>query len=166
MAGIAAAKSAYVALGANLGDPPQQLRRALQALSVVPGIRLDACSSFYRSAPVGVPGQPDYCNAVCALTISLTPEALLAVLQTIERDGGRVRDGTRWGARHLDLDLLHVDGERRQNRGLTLPHPEIANRNWVLIPWQEIAPELIIPGIGSIATKALELGSAGLAPWP
>lgn len=156
---------AYIALGANLGEPAQQLRAALQALASTPGIQLLEQSPFYRTAPLGPADQPHYCNAVCRLETSLTPEQLLERMLSVERAAGRVRSGNRWGPRLLDLDLLHVEGEIRNTPQLKLPHPGIALRNFVLVPLADVAPSLDIPGVGIVAEQALKLGRDGLEPW-
>ncbi|SFF30509.1 2-amino-4-hydroxy-6-hydroxymethyldihydropteridinediphosphokinase [Fontimonas thermophila] len=156
-------RRAYIGLGANLGDPPAQLRAALAAISQLG--RLVAVSPFYRSAPMGPAGQPDYCNAACALDTALDAAALMAALLSIERRMGRVRS-EKWGPRTIDLDLLHVEGEVRADADLTLPHPGIGVRNFVLVPLADIAPELWIPGIGGVADAAARIGRQGLAPWP
>lgn len=157
--------SAYVGLGANLGDPAAQLRAALDAMARLPDTRVVTTSRFYRSAPMGPPGQPDYCNAACQLDTALTPRALLDALIAIERAAGRVRGAERWGPRRLDLDLLHVEGVEMNEPGLHLPHPGIAKRNFVLVPLAELAPHLEIRGLGRIADRAREAGTAGLGPW-
>lgn len=156
-------KRAYIGLGANLGDPPAQLRAALQEIGRLG--RLVAVSPFYRSAPMGPADQPDYCNAACALDTALHADALMAELLAIERRMGRLR-GEKWGPRTIDLDLLHVDGEIRATAALTLPHPGIAVRNFVLVPLADIAPALQIPGIGGVAAAAARVGRSGLSPWP
>lgn len=156
---------AYVALGANLGDPPGQLRAALEQLGRAPGIILGAVSGFYRTPPLGPPGQPDYCNAVCALETSLGPEALLDLLQAIETGAGRVRGAEQWGPRLLDLDLLHVEGVVLDTPRLSLPHPRVHQRAFVLVPLAQIAPDLEIPGRGSIAALAAAVDRSGVRPW-
>lgn len=156
---------AWIGLGANLGDPVAQLEFAFARLAQLPDTRLIARSLLYRSDPVGPPGQPDYCNAVAELDTALAPEALLAALLAIERDAGRVRDGIRWAARLLDLDLLHVDGVRLDTPGLTLPHPHLHARNWVLVPLAALAPGLVIPGVGAVADRAAAIGVRGLREW-
>jgi 2-amino-4-hydroxy-6-hydroxymethyldihydropteridine diphosphokinase len=156
---------AYIGLGANLGQPAQQLSAALNALAQTPGLSLLAQSPFYRSAPLGPAGQPHYCNAACVVQSELAPGALLARMIEIEQAAGRVRDGTRWGPRLLDLDLLHVEGVSCKSTSLTLPHPEIGHRNFVLIPLADVAPELEIPGLGRVRELAQALGHAGLALW-
>lgn len=154
---------AYIGLGANLGDPAAQIRAALDGLSKqVVSLR---CSSLYRSAPIGEAGQPDYCNAVCEVETPLSPEALMQLLLALEREAGRVRDGRRWAARRLDLDLLHYEQASSDTATLRLPHPEIARRNFVLVPLAELAPALEIPGLGVVAELASRVGHAGLEPW-
>lgn len=155
----------WLGLGANLGDPSAQVERAFVRLAALPETRLIARSSLYRSDPVGPAGQPDYCNAVCELDTALSPEGLLDAVLAIEVDSGRVRDGVRWAARTLDIDLLHVDGVSLDTPRLTLPHPHLHQRNWVLLPLVEIAPALVIPGIGAIGALATRAGSAGLRRW-
>lgn len=156
---------AYIALGSNLGDPPEQLRTALHRLSTAPDIKLIAQSRYYRSAPLGPLGQPEYCNAVCAVETLLTPLALLERLQAIETDCGRTRDGPRWGARTLDLDMLLYDALIIDTPALKLPHPELLNRNFVLVPLAEIAAELELPGAGKAADCARRAGTLGLSLW-
>ena len=154
---------AYIGLGANLGDPPAQIRAALEQLAELG--ELQAVSPFYRSAPMGPSDQPDYCNAVCRLDSALDPETLMAQLLAIERRMGRIRT-VKWGPRTIDLDLLHVEGERRDSAALQLPHPGIGARNFVLVPLADIAPCLVIPGIGPVEAAATRIGRAGLEPWP
>lgn len=156
---------AYIALGANLGQPAQQLRAAMTALAQLPEIQLLAQSPLYRTAPLGTADQPDYCNAVCQVQTSLTPEVLLEQMLGLERAAGRIRGEDRWGPRLLDLDLLHVEGEQRDTPALTLPHPGIAQRNFVLIPLNDIAPSLVIPNVGRVNELALTLGRSGLELW-
>jgi 2-amino-4-hydroxy-6-hydroxymethyldihydropteridine diphosphokinase len=154
---------AYVALGANLGDPEAQLRAALRALAQTPGVCGLVVSSFYRSAPLGPP-QPDYCNAVCAFDTELAPEALLERLQAIEAAAGRTR-GVRWGPRTLDLDLLFVEGETRNTADLQLPHPRLHERAFVLVPLAELAPDLEIPGHGRVSDLAATSDRSTVRPW-
>jgi 2-amino-4-hydroxy-6-hydroxymethyldihydropteridine diphosphokinase len=140
----------YIGLGSNLEGPRGQVERALEELAGLPQSRLLRHSRLYRSAPLGPEGQPDYINAVAALETALSPLDLLDELQRIETLHGRVR-GERWGARTLDLDLLLFGEERIELPRLKVPHPEMANRAFVLIPLAEIAPAgLVIPGLGSL----------------
>jgi len=159
-------RRAWLGLGANLGDPVAQVERALLQIAALPETRLIARSLLYRSDPVGPPGQPDYCNAVCAIETALAPEALLDAVLAIEVDNGRTRDGVRWTARRLDIDLLHVDGIVCDTARLSLPHPQLQLRNWVLVPLLEIAPTLQIPGVGAVAALAAQVGDGGLSRWP
>ena len=134
------AERVFVGLGANLGDAQANLREALRRLDEALQTRVVAVSSFYRSAPVEA-GGPDYVNAVAELRTQLTPQALLAQLQVIERHGGRERP-YHHAPRTLDLDLL-LFGERRVNSpGLVVPHPRLALRAFVLVPLAELAPQL------------------------
>ncbi len=145
---------AYIGLGSNLADPVVQIGRAFMALAGIPDSQLLLRSALYRSAPVGPPDQPDYINAAAALLTRLSPLDLLAQLQAIEKQQGRVRDGERWGARTLDLDLLAYGSEVIATPTLTVPHPRIVERNFVLLPLKDIAPELRIPGHATIAVLA------------
>jgi 2-amino-4-hydroxy-6-hydroxymethyldihydropteridine diphosphokinase len=156
---------AYVGLGANLNDPAAQVRQALALLRHTPGVSLVAQSSLYRSAPLGPAGQPDYCNAACAVDTTLSPDELLSRLHDIERAMGRERPPVRWAPRLIDLDLLHVEGTTLASARLTLPHPEAHKRNFVLAPLAEIAPALELPGHGTVAELARMLGDGGLAAW-
>ena len=142
---------AYVGLGSNLQLPARQIEDALGLLEEVPGTRFVAASSLFRSMPFGGVEQPDFVNAVAAMLTTLQPGDLLAELQEIERRQGRERNGTRWGPRVLDLDLLVYSGVSVDEPGLTVPHPGIAERNFVLLPLGEIAPDLVIPGLGRVA---------------
>ncbi len=156
--------TAYIGLGSNLADPVLQVRGACEALKQLPETVLLACSSLYLSPPMGPADQPDYINAAAALETTLSPHALLAQLQAIEQAQGRVR-GARWGARTLDLDLL-VYGERViADDRLNVPHPGLAERAFVLYPLQEIAPNLQIPGLGSLDKLVANCPKAGLQPY-
>jgi 2-amino-4-hydroxy-6-hydroxymethyldihydropteridine diphosphokinase len=154
---------AWIALGSNLGDPPAQLYAALERLRAAHGLKLLDVSGFYRTAPLGPPGQPDYCNAVCEIETALEPDALLDLLQGIEHAAGRVRQGERWGPRILDLDLLHMEGRSVATPRLSLPHPELHRRAFVLVPLAEIAPELEIPGQGRVADLAAAVDQSGVS---
>lgn len=156
---------AYIGLGSNLGSPAQQLRAALSALAQLPDVRVLAQSGLYRSAPMGEAGQADYCNAACCIETTLVPQTLMEALLAIERAAGRVRDGRKWSPRILDLDLLHYEGVTLNSEALTLPHPGIAQRNFVLWPLLDIAPELEIPGLGRIRECAERVGREGLELW-
>lgn len=156
---------AYLGLGANLGNPAAQIEAAIDQLAATPGVIWIAGSSLYRSAPLGPPGQPDYCNAAGAVETTLDPEALLDRLQSIEAAAGRARGAERWTARTLDLDLLHVEGIALATPRLTLPHPELRHRAFVLVPLAEIAPDLEIPRLGRVGSLAAATDRSGLSPW-
>ena len=152
-------QQAAIALGANLGDCRATLEGALAALDASPGVRLLARSRWYRSAPVGPP-QPDYLNGCALLAVALEPEALLERLLATERRYGRAR-GERWGPRSLDLDLLLMGDRRLSTPQLTLPHPRLQERAFVLVPLAEIAPTWIDPISGlSVAELAAALPAA------
>mgnify|MGYP001550237101 CR=1 FL=1 len=143
---------AWIGLGSNLDDPLRQIGRAFDELGAIARTRLLRRSRLYRTAPWGVTDQPAFVNAVAEILTGLDPRDLLAALLAIERRHGRHRDGTRWGPRTLDLDLL-VHGDCRINApGLALPHPRIAERAFVLVPLAEVDPGLCIPGIGAVRT--------------
>ena len=144
------AQRAFVALGANLGDPVAALRAAFAALDSLPETRVVARSGLYRTAPLGVGEQPEYVNAVAAIETVLRPHALLDALLGIESGLGRTRDYPR-APRTLDLDLLLYGDETIRESGLELPHPRMHLRAFVLAPLAEIAPAATIPGRGRAA---------------
>ncbi|MFN3884117.1 MAG: 2-amino-4-hydroxy-6-hydroxymethyldihydropteridine diphosphokinase [Rhodocyclaceae bacterium] len=141
---------AYVALGANLGNPIATVRAAIGALQELPQSRLVASSSLYRTAPVGLKHQPDFINAVAMIETTLPAYGLLAQLFAIEARFGRVRS-VRNAPRTLDLDLLLCGDQVIESPELTLPHPRMAERAFVLVPLAEIAPGLTIPGLGPLS---------------
>ena len=157
---------AFVALGGNLGDTRATLHQALDALDALPRTRLVAHSCFYRTPPWGLREQPPFLNAAAELDTALGPHDLLDALLRIERDAGRVRDGERWGPRTLDLDLLHMDGQALHDERLTLPHPRIAERAFVLLPLAELAPDLELPGQGRVSALLASVDTAGCEPLP
>jgi 2-amino-4-hydroxy-6-hydroxymethyldihydropteridine diphosphokinase len=138
---------AFVALGSNLGDPQATVQAALAALECLPLSAVVAASSLYLSAPVGLHNQPDFINAVAALDTQLSAETLLEELFAIEVRFGRTRAYLH-SPRTLDLDLLLHGGETRRSAQLTLPHPRMHERAFVLLPLVEIAPNAVIPGHG------------------
>ncbi len=140
----------YIGLGSNLAGPADQIRRALRSLAELEQTHLVACSSLYRSAPMGPQDQPDYLNAVAELDSGLPPLELLDALQAIEAAQGRDRSGVRWGARTLDLDILLYGDRRIQEPRLTVPHVGMAERGFVLYPLAELNPGLEIPGHGPL----------------
>lgn len=158
------ATDAYVALGSNLGDSRATLAGATEALADLPGSRLVGASRIYRTPPWGRRDQPDFLNAVVCLRTSLSPHDLLDALMAIERRFGRTRDGERWGPRTLDLDLLHVDGVVLDQPRLTLPHPRIGERAFVLLPLADLAPELELPGQGRVTELLQRADTVGCEP--
>lgn len=138
---------AFVGLGSNLEDPRGQLQRAFADIDRLPGTRLLQRSSLYRSAPVGYLDQPDFVNAVAKIATSLAPQELLQALLQIEHDHGRERT-FRNAPRTLDLDVLLYDDLQLHEHGLTIPHPQMHLRAFVLQPLLEISPDCVIPGIG------------------
>jgi 2-amino-4-hydroxy-6-hydroxymethyldihydropteridine diphosphokinase len=136
---------AFIALGSNLDEPAKQLQRAVSALAALPETSLEAVSGVYRSAAVGPGRQPDYLNAVARLATGLAPRALLCALLQIERDQGRVRQ-ERWGPRTLDLDILLYGDLEFDSPDLTIPHPRMHLRDFVLYPLREISnTNLVLP---------------------
>ena len=153
---------AYIGLGSNLDDPSGQVRAAWERLAGLPETRAIVRSPLYRSRPFGPVPQPDFVNAVAGLLTRLAPEALLAELQGLEASLGRCREGARWGPRRIDLDLLIQGCERREGPGLTLPHAGIVERNFVLYPLADIAPDLDVPGLGRVGELKARLAPEGL----
>lgn len=147
--------TAYVALGANLGNAARTLRDALQALACTPGLRLVKASSLYRTAPIDSSG-PDYLNAVAEVATTLTAPALLTALQSLENAAGRERP-YRNAPRTLDLDLLLFGHARVQTPQLTVPHPRMGGRAFVLVPLAEIAPDWVSPeALCAVAGQGIE----------
>ncbi|MEQ1621134.1 MAG: 2-amino-4-hydroxy-6-hydroxymethyldihydropteridine diphosphokinase [Methylococcales bacterium] len=153
---------AFIGLGSNLAMPSQQITQARTAIAATNGIQELAFSSLYKSAPMGPQDQPDYVNAVMAIATDLSPLELLKILQRIEHEHGRVRNGERWGPRTLDLDLLLYGDQQIQVPDLTVPHVGIAEREFVLYPLYEIAPDLTVPGKGSLSDLVANCPLRGL----
>ena len=147
----------YVGLGSNLNGPVGQLEDGFGLLAEIPVTRLIQQSSLYRSAPFGGIEQPDFVNAVAALLTQLPAREMLLALQHIETQRGRERDEVRWGPRVLDLDLLVYANLIADETDLVIPHPGIEERNFVLLPLREIAPDLVIPGLGRVADVSIDL---------
>jgi 2-amino-4-hydroxy-6-hydroxymethyldihydropteridine diphosphokinase len=143
-------KRAFIGLGSNLSDPGAQILKAYAELGNLLQTRLLSCSSLYRSAPVGYADQPDFINAVAEIETALAPHQLLEALLDMEHRHGRVRE-FRNAPRILDLDILLYDDLTCHEHGLTLPHPRMHERAFVLQPLHEIAPSCIIAGHGSVA---------------
>jgi 2-amino-4-hydroxy-6-hydroxymethyldihydropteridine diphosphokinase len=149
---------AYLALGSNQQDPRAQLSNAIEAIKKLPRTEWLQGSSWYQTAPVGRLDQPDFLNAVCAIRTELAPEALLDELFNIEQRQGRVRGNEKGGPRNVDLDLLLYGDLRVSSERLTLPHPRMHERAFVLVPLFEIAPDLLIPGVGEVASLKQAVG--------
>lgn len=156
-------KIAYLGLGSNLQQPLLQAQRALQALQTLPESELVKHSPLYRSAPLSGNNQPNYINAVAMLRTGLTPLALLESLQAIEQRQGRVRSAERWASRSLDLDMLLYADYRSDDPHLTLPHPELYNRAFVLYPLYDCHPDLILPNGQMLAHLVQNCSAAGLS---
>lgn len=146
---------ACIALGANLGDAAQALRDALAALDAHPGVRVLKTSGFYRTAPVDA-GGPDFINAVALVATTLTAPSLLAALQGIEQSAGRLRP-YRNAPRTLDLDLLTYGTARIDSPALTVPHPRMMDRAFVLVPLRELLPDRVPPqALDAVRHQAVE----------
>ena len=139
------ARAAYLSLGANLGNREETLREAVRRLAAADGVKTLAVSSLYETEPWGKKDQPSFLNIAVSLQTTLSPEELLALTQAVETELGRVRH-ERWGPRTIDVDILHVEGVERNSPTLTLPHPYMTERAFVLVPLAEIAPALAVKG--------------------
>ncbi len=155
----------YIALGSNLANPLHQVQSALNALAELPQTTLIATSSLYRTPPLGPQDQPDYLNAVVALDTDLSAENLLDHTQKIEQEHGRVRKDERWGPRTLDLDILLFGDEIINTERLTVPHYDMKNRQFILYPLAEIAPELRFPSGESLQSVIAQLSAEPLTRW-
>ncbi|MDX1570824.1 MAG: 2-amino-4-hydroxy-6-hydroxymethyldihydropteridine diphosphokinase [Xanthomonadales bacterium] len=154
----------FIGLGGNVGEPLRQIGLGLAALDDDPGVSVVRVSRMYESPPWGITDQPSFINAVAELRSSLSPSALLRCMRGIEESQGRQRE-LKWGPRTLDLDLLAFGGRISDEVGLTIPHPRIAERAFVLVPWAEIAPEFQVPGLASVAELLKDCAdAAGVEP--
>ena len=143
---------AYIGLGANLGDREATLRRAIELLGAEPGIKVVAVSTLRETDPVGYLDQPRFLNGAAGLETKLEPRELMERLLAVERALGRDRSGPRYGPRTVDLDLLLYGEETADEPGLTLPHPRLHERRFVLEPLVELDANLVVPGRGPVAT--------------
>lgn len=155
----------YLALGSNLADPLHQVQAALDALASLPDTKLAATSSLYRTPPYGPPDQPDYLNAAVALDTELTPEALLDLTQRIELEQGRVRKDERWGPRTLDLDIMLFGDLTLNTPRLIVPHYDMHNRAFMLIPLLEIAPDIALPDGTRVHDLLSGLDTSAILLW-
>lgn len=154
--------NAYIGIGSNLSEPLQQIRTAIASLEKIPDSHVSCVSSFYRSKPLGKRDQPDFINAVAAVNTTLDPYELLDYLQAIEQQQGRLRDGIRWGPRTIDLDMLLFGDMALVTDSLQIPHPGLVEREFVLYPLAEIAPDLVLPDGVSIRTLRARCPSRGI----
>jgi 2-amino-4-hydroxy-6-hydroxymethyldihydropteridine diphosphokinase len=155
---------AYVALGSNLSGPRQKIEAAFAALGALPESVLVRRSHLWRSRPMGPQNQPEFVNAVAGLLTRAAPRALLEGLQAIEGRLGKMPPPVRWGPRAIDLDLLVYGELRLDEPGLTLPHPGLHQRNFVLYPLAEIAAELWVPGLARVRRLRDGISAAGIEP--
>ena len=154
----------YIGLGSNLAGPVEQVKTACQSLNSLPNTQVIQCSQLYASKPQGPQDQPDFVNAVCLLETDLTPFALLDELQNLEQSQGRIKK-RHWGERHIDLDILMFDQDVFCSDRLTVPHVEIANRDFFLLPLAELTPGLLIPKLGSVEMLIANLKTNFVKPW-
>jgi 2-amino-4-hydroxy-6-hydroxymethyldihydropteridine diphosphokinase len=156
----------YIGVGSNMNDPRAQVQRAIAKLNEIAGgtTRVIAVSKLYGSKPFGPIAQDDFVNAVVGILTTLDPPQLLKETQAIQTAMGRPEKYERWGPRIIDLDLLVFGRDIRKDPDLTLPHPGIVERNWVLYPLADIAPDLDIPGLGQVAALKGRIAPEGL--WP
>lgn len=159
---VAQTHVACVALGANIGEPLRQIEAGFAALAALPGTRLLARSSLYRSAPVGYADQPDFINAVALIETTLAPHALLDAVLNIERVNGRVREFPN-APRTLDLDIVLYGDVVLQEPGLTIPHARMLERAFVMVPLAEIAPDTVVPGRGKISDLVAHVDAGSVA---
>jgi 2-amino-4-hydroxy-6-hydroxymethyldihydropteridine diphosphokinase len=142
---------AFVGLGANLGPREETLLRAVEFLGAEDGVEIVALSQLRETDPLGIEDQPRFLNGAVVVETTLGPRELLDVLLRVERELGRVRDGTRWGPRVIDLDLLAYGTEVVDQPGLRVPHPRLHERRFVLEPLGDLDPDLEIPGRGRVS---------------
>ena len=139
------ARTAYLSLGSNLGNREETLRKAVRQLAAADGVKTLAVSSLYETEPWGKKDQPSFLNIAVSQQTTLSPEELLALAQAVETELGRMRH-ERWGPRTVDVDILHIEGVERKTPTLTLPHPYMTERAFVLVPLAEIASDLVVMG--------------------
>jgi 2-amino-4-hydroxy-6-hydroxymethyldihydropteridine diphosphokinase len=155
-------RPAYVAIGSNLQQPRERVLEACEHIRALPATRLELRSRMYLTRPMGLQDQPDFINAAVGLLTQWTARELLDALLDIERRMGRQRH-ERWGPRLIDLDLVWMVGATVEEPGLTLPHPGVSMRNFVLYPLNDIAPLLDIPGHGRVMDLKSRSGADGIS---
>ncbi|AFP85333.1 2-amino-4-hydroxy-6-hydroxymethyldihydropteridine pyrophosphokinase [secondary endosymbiont of Heteropsylla cubana] len=158
-------ENVWLAIGSNLGDPTKQVKAALMAIGSLPNTRLLVCSSYYRSLPLGPQDQPDFLNAVLLLETSLTPDKFLDYIQAIERCQGRKKHVYRFGPRTLDLDILLFGKRIITTPRLIVPHYDMYNREFVLYPLLEVAPNLIFPDGTLLIQRLSRISRKNLTYW-
>lgn len=155
----------YIAIGSNLASPLEQVNAALAALAQIPESQIVAVSPFYRTPPLGPQDQPDYLNAAVALETTLAPETLLDHTQRIELQQGRERKAHRWGPRTLDLDIMLYGDRQIATPRLTVPHYDMKNRAFMLLPLAQIAPDLRFPDGDTLSDILAKLDRSGISRW-
>jgi 2-amino-4-hydroxy-6-hydroxymethyldihydropteridine diphosphokinase len=159
--------TAVLALGSNLGDRAQNLRDAAAALAALPGVDVEGGSHLFETTALTLAGldetAPAYLNAVLRVSTTLAPAELLEATSTIETNHGRVR-AERWASRTLDIDIVTYDDLRQDDPALTLPHPRAAERGFVIVPWLDLDPDAVLPGIGRI--DGLPAASESVSRYP
>lgn len=161
-----------LSVGSNLGDREAALRAGVDAVAALPGVARMQVSPFYETDPVGGVEQPDFLNAVIVADVDASDaqrlaDELLAMARSVEADLARVRQ-VRWGPRTVDVDILAVADLRSDDPELTVPHPRVAERAFVLVPWADVDPGFDVPGLGVVADLLAALPSdevAGVRPW-
>ncbi len=161
---IAVWQPAYIGLGSNLSDPAAQVREALKRLADLPRTLCVAVSGLYGSRPMGPVAQPDFVNAVAGVLTQMSALELLRALRDQEAGAGRPQAHEHWGPRVIDLDVLVFGREQSRSPELVLPHPGVVERNFVLYPLADIAPELDVPGRGLVRELLARVSRDGL--WP
>tara|TARA_R110000787_G_scaffold333_11_gene1126 strand:- start:13119 stop:13628 length:510 start_codon:yes stop_codon:yes gene_type:complete len=151
----------YIGLGSNLASPDRQMRRAITAIARLPATKLTGTAPWYQTRAVGPGRQPNYLNTVVAIATALSPLRLLKALQGIERQQGRRRI-VRWGPRTIDLDILIYGTQTMYCKKLTIPHPRLTQRNFVILPLADIAPDLVLPDTTPLRQLLANCSTAGI----
>lgn len=149
-------KTAYIGIGSNLGDPENNCLEAVDRIGRIPSCKVTRVSRMYRTEPVGVNGQEWYLNCVAEISSGISAKRLMERLLAIEKDMGRVREGGRWQARIIDLDILMFGMELIHEDNLTVPHPLMHRRRFVIVPMVDLAPDLIHPSLGKSMSELLQ----------
>ena len=149
-------KTVYIGIGSNLGDPFENCVKAVEAIREHPFCEIEALSPFYRTEPVGIDGENWFINAVLCINTTLSSAELIEMLLEIEKKMGRTRSGTRWESRIIDLDILLIGNEIINDKNLTVPHPRMHMRRFVMAPMTDVAPDLVHPVLGKRMVDILE----------